>query len=160
MTWKSLFPFAVWNIWLNRNWNNYENTNLSLNLNRGFQLALEYKFLTEREVISPTRHPIRISWDKPKGVHFKLNIDGAFKEYTANCDLGGVFRDSNGHWVMDFQLADYASSPLQAELLALREGLWIAVAPWYKPLEVETDSTVVINCLEHGNIFFNAIFHM
>lgn len=79
MTGKDLFPFAVWNIWLNRNSNNHDKTCLSLNLNWVLQLAFEYKFLTEREVIYPKSQFSRITWHKLKRGQFKLNIDDVYK---------------------------------------------------------------------------------
>lgn len=48
LNWPDLFPFVVWNIWLNRNNNNVNNTSLKFSIKSSIQLATEFKLLTER----------------------------------------------------------------------------------------------------------------
>ncbi|XP_070003146.1 uncharacterized protein [Nicotiana sylvestris] len=106
-------------------------------------LAVEYKLLTQRELTTAQKHAIMVAWHKPhKG---SLNIDGAFRKRDNLAGLGGSFRDSNGQWIMGFQHHCLASSPLQAELEALKEGLYIAMTKGLTPLVIKTDSTKVVN---------------
>nr|XP_033517676.1 uncharacterized protein LOC117281929 [Nicotiana tomentosiformis] len=92
-----------------------------------FQQAMEFKLVTARE-------PNRISKR-----------------------LGGVIRNSSGGWVVDFNNFTHAATPIQAELLALQQGLQLACDLQLWPLEKETDSTDVLQCLEHGYPTYNTI---
>lgn len=46
---------------------------------------------------------------------------------------------------------------MQAEMLVLKEGLHIANEQGYMPLEVETDLTDIINCLDQDNTILNTV---
>ncbi|XP_056699092.1 uncharacterized protein [Spinacia oleracea] len=69
----------------------------------------------------------------------KLNVDGAWKS-NAVAGGGGVFRRSTGSWFVGFSSKFTVSSPLAAELYALREGLIIARDFKFEKLEIETDA--------------------
>ncbi|OIT28694.1 hypothetical protein A4A49_55843, partial [Nicotiana attenuata] len=69
----------------------------------------------------------------------------------------GVFRDYDGQWIADFHGKSSGASALQAELLALNIGLKTAIKQGFIKLEVETDSTDVINCLDNGILLRNDI---
>lgn len=62
--------------------------------------------------------------------------------------LGGVFRNSNGDWILGYAQALTKVSNVQAELLAIREGLRIAVDNQVQHLVVETDSQIASDLLK------------
>lgn len=122
INWTNAFTFAIWNILTNRNKNIHENISYALHLSNIFKLAVEYKLLAEKEIIPHNKKPIVVTWHKPSHGFYKLNIDGSFMENSSICGFGGLFRDSNGHWILGFKDTNYGLPPLQTELLALKEG--------------------------------------
>ncbi|XP_070035071.1 uncharacterized protein [Nicotiana tomentosiformis] len=102
---------------------------------------------------------IKIKWEKPPTGTVKLNIDGAFSKITLEAGLGGVFRNSNEYWTVGFHKSGHAASAMQAELMALHECLKIAKEMKFLKIEIETDSTEIINLLYKNNqILSNIIF--
>ncbi|KAL6128688.1 hypothetical protein ACLB2K_072043 [Fragaria x ananassa] len=79
-------------------------------------------------------------WECPPSGRLKLNLDGAFKSDVVG-GAGVVFRDDKrevkGCWSKKLL---YLQSPLQAEALACRMGLAMAVQLGWKELLVESDS--------------------
>ncbi|XP_019231586.1 PREDICTED: uncharacterized protein LOC109212401 [Nicotiana attenuata] len=109
--------------------------------------AWEYIFFTELNPFKAKKIPIEIRWYKPPKNAIKLNCDGAFSSTNNAAGIGGLFRNSNGDWILGHQKATHAASPVHAELPALLEGLKIAVNFKDTNMEIETDSTDVIKLL-------------
>lgn len=117
--------FEIWYIWTNRNNNLYNNTTNKAYIYYPYKLAIEHKFLTEKESMLQGI-PISVKWIKPIANHIKLNIDGSFNNVISTCGFRDLFRNSNGIWVLGFQGSSYGLSPLHAVLMALRKGLQLA----------------------------------
>ncbi|OIT28623.1 hypothetical protein A4A49_63639, partial [Nicotiana attenuata] len=100
---------------------------------------------------------INVVWNKPRGNSLKLNTDGSFILKNSLCGIGGVIRNNNGHWLVGFQEVVPCFSSVHAELLALKQGLYVARMQGLSNIEVKMDSTDAINCLENGMPFLNDI---
>ncbi|XP_075097978.1 uncharacterized protein LOC142175291 [Nicotiana tabacum] len=74
-------------------------------------------------------------------------------------DLGGIFRNSNGDWIVGFHKAGHAISPMHAELMALQEGLKIAREMNFQKLEIETDCAEIIKLIYEDNYYLSNIVH-
>ncbi|XP_019235374.1 PREDICTED: uncharacterized protein LOC109215717 [Nicotiana attenuata] len=109
--------------------------------------AWEYIFFTEKNPFKAKKIPIETRWYKPPKNAIKLNCDGALSSTNNAAGIGGLFRNSNGDWILGYQKATHAASPIHAELLALLEGLNIAVDFKDTNMEIETDSTDAIKLL-------------
>nr|XP_016432746.1 PREDICTED: uncharacterized protein LOC107759347 [Nicotiana tabacum] len=140
-----MFPFAIWPIWVNRNNNLFNNTTNKAFMQYAYKLAVEYKLLTEKETMPQQKIPILAKWLKPTCNHIKLNTDSSFNEETSTCGFGGLFGDNNGKWVLGFQGSLPGLSLLHAELMALKTSLYLAMEQGFTNLEVESDSTDVID---------------
>lgn len=106
-----------------------------------------------------SKSPIQLHWIPPYTQHYKLNTDRACVGNPNKDDIGGVIRNNNGEWVIDFlRLFRFATNNLM-ELLALKKGLELALDHNLKPLEVSIDTLKVINMLNNGNIFYDPILH-
>ncbi|XP_019234422.1 PREDICTED: uncharacterized protein LOC109214912 [Nicotiana attenuata] len=149
--WNSFFPFDIWNIWLNRNNNNQNNTVNPINDAQITQRASEFKLLTEKSIKTPQKILIKIKWYKPPRGWFKLNIDGSFNNHNQKCGLRGIFRNTNGKWVVGFAKSTHANGSLEAEMKALKEELKTTKEWSLFPLEIETDSMEVVHAPAEGN---------
>ena len=76
--WKVIFPFAIWNIWKNRNGVVFNRKNRNPNLaSVVLKQVMEFVFCVETPR-GLTRHVIkRVRWEKPPYGWVKLNTDGA-----------------------------------------------------------------------------------
>ncbi|KAH0724806.1 hypothetical protein KY284_000671 [Solanum tuberosum] len=70
--------------------------------------------------------------------------------------IGGVIRDSYGNWVIGFIKIIYAYSPVMAGLQALHTGLTLALEKQTLPIEVEIDSTEVIELFQYAHPNFQS----
>nr|XP_009601887.2 uncharacterized protein LOC104097078 [Nicotiana tomentosiformis] len=69
--------------------------------------------------------------------------------------LSGIFRNSNGDWIVGFHKSFHATSAIQAELMALQEGLKIARDMNFVDMKIETDSTEIIKLLYEDNQYLS-----
>lgn len=79
----------------------------------------------------------------------KLNSDGASKSSSSVAACGGVFRDSNGNWILGFAKRLGHASPFLAELWGILLGLQLAADLGFDKLEIELDSISVVNVLNN-----------
>lgn len=80
LTWSQLFPYAIWNLWINRNNNHENNSSNHVSISSVIKQAIEYALLTTRES-APSKNIIcKTHWHKPRADWFKINIDGAFHQ--------------------------------------------------------------------------------
>lgn len=54
--------------------------------------------------------------------------------------IGGIFRNSQGEWILGFSNASFGPSPLSMELQALKYGLQLAMENNLIQLVIETDA--------------------
>ncbi|KAL3720475.1 hypothetical protein ACJRO7_005313 [Eucalyptus globulus] len=70
-----------------------------------------------------TAQNLPTSWTAPEGGNLKLNVDCSWVEGESASSIAGLLRNSSGVIVEGFAKAIHASSPLQAETLAVLHGL-------------------------------------
>nr|XP_016449144.1 PREDICTED: uncharacterized protein LOC107774178 [Nicotiana tabacum] len=110
--------------------------------------ASEYKFLAENEPYMLAQKKIVVYWHKPPRNWYKLKMGGAFEKGSAV--IGGVFITSSRDWILGFNQQVHAMTILHSELLAPQTGLTLAKENEFYLIEVETDSTEVVNASEEG----------
>lgn len=148
LSWKELFPFYLWNIWLTRNHNHHTDHKILIPISTPFERAIEYHYLTTGN--RPAVCIPRRTWIPPiKG--FKLNIDRAFNHVSKNGGAGGCIRDEWGRWVRGFSANLSVSTPYEAELCSLFYGLLLVRSMQVTRLEIATNSQEVINMLQSNN---------
>ncbi|MCH84271.1 RNA-directed DNA polymerase (Reverse transcriptase), partial [Trifolium medium] len=99
-----------------------------------------------------TKTEIHISWKPPQCDWILLNTDGAAKKETGMTGCGGLLRDSNGRWVVGFAKNLGNTNAYMAELWGLYEGLILANNMGVHQLEVQLDSSIVVDSIQHGRI--------
>ncbi|XP_070007256.1 uncharacterized protein [Nicotiana sylvestris] len=129
---------------------------MDINPRYGFRQIWEFLFFTDKNHIQQSSVKIKIYWERPLPNKIKLNIDGAFLKEKIHIGIGGVFRNSSGNWIMGFTKSCYTSCSMQAELLALEQGLKLAVEMPFAAIEIESNSMDIIKMLIDENGSSNA----
>lgn len=94
--------------------------------------------------------PIFISWTPPPRPYLKLNTDDSTLPNLGSGGIGEIFCDENGRWILGYMRYFPRITNLQAELLAVRERLEMAVKKHFDHLIIESDSLVALNLLTHN----------
>ena len=92
--------------------------------------------------------PRWIAWAKPSIGYVKLNIDDSSLGNPGHDGAGGVFRDSDGNILAGFSLFLGSRTNMEAEAMALLEGLQSSAS--FHSLQVEMDSQALLNMV-NGN---------
>lgn len=143
-----LTPILLWQLWLNRNNNHFKYQNHLIDTTTIISPASQVHYLTSIPNKKTKAKREITPWAKLQSPLIKLNIDGAYDPTNHYGGAGGVFCDSTGQWIYDFETHLPSTNAIQAELLALYHGLTIASNRRLCPLIVETDSQVL---LQMGN---------
>ncbi|XP_060206642.1 uncharacterized protein LOC132634401 [Lycium barbarum] len=96
--------------------------------------------------------------EPPERGFYKLNTDEAFDTKTGIGGIGGIIRNSSGNWIIRLTKGLPNSSVIHAELTTLMRGLKLAFEHKLFLLEVECDSTEVVNILKHGHDTYTPMF--
>ncbi|MQL83200.1 hypothetical protein Taro_015679 [Colocasia esculenta] len=79
----------------------------------------------------------------------KLNVDGAYKMGSGIAAGGGILRNGNGDIIFAFAARYYdIHSSLEAEALALRDGISLCCERGVKEFHIESDSLVLVQIMK------------
>ncbi|OIT01610.1 hypothetical protein A4A49_56489, partial [Nicotiana attenuata] len=95
----------------------------------------------------------------PKLNIYKLNTDGSNSSYLDKNGIGGVIRNHNGDWVLEFCDNIPTQSILSTEMYALLQGLTLARLHNLIPIQVKIDAKEVITILCNDNLPFANLSH-
>lgn len=98
-----------------------------------------------------------MKWEAPETSCFKLNTDGSSLGNPGVGSVGGVIRNSRGDWLVGLVKGIPIATNNLSELLALMQGLEMAMKKNLIPLEVTTDSFDIIQMLNNGNLIYDPI---
>lgn len=93
-----------------------------------------------------------VGWIPPSQGYLKRNLDSCAKGCPGAAGAGGLFRGSDGGWVLGFVHNIGCASAIRAELLVLWTGLSIATRNGWHELLIETDSTTVVDLVLRTSI--------
>lgn len=138
------FLVLLWSIWLNSNdllWNNKAMTHDQLVIS---SMAWYEEFTLANSQPSKSLKPAKkknLPWKPPEGQTLKLNVDGAYLPASTRSGVGGVLRNYIGLFLAGFAYRmEHTSSPLHAELEAVRCGIDLLQAMEVKDAIVESSS--------------------
>ncbi|GLT26032.1 hypothetical protein SLA2020_011230 [Shorea laevis] len=149
----------LWQLAYNKNQRNlfpYKQQNFDSQRTYGLIVERAIEFWSSKPLPpSRTTKPSRlISWDPPPPNWLKLNTDGSAASNPKNAGCGGLFRDSQGHWVVGFIRNIGHTIAIAVELYAIRDGLNIAVNHHFPSVIVETNCQVAYLLLTSApNVF-------
>ncbi|GLU10925.1 hypothetical protein SLE2022_277010 [Rubroshorea leprosula] len=97
--WNTLFCFAIWGVWLQRNQTVHSPQPFQLNNLRSSIIERATEFWASA-IPKATRiyHDENFKWAKPPPNVIKLNTDGSAKGNPGISAVGGIFRDHHGNW--------------------------------------------------------------
>ncbi|CAH9137685.1 unnamed protein product [Cuscuta epithymum] len=134
--------WGCWGLWCERNkrvWEGVEVESKSILVKA--RVFVEGWILAQKPSLGRSSSPggVAADWRKPPQGRLKLNIDAAVR--SNRCGLGGLVRNDAGEFVAGFgKIWQGRLSPLESELLAIREALsWIKGKGW-DSVDVESDS--------------------
>ncbi|XP_075099407.1 uncharacterized protein LOC142176193 [Nicotiana tabacum] len=120
----------------------------------GFVGYTQYKPTTNNISIK-----LKVKLQPPPRNWYKLNFDGAFNKSCLHGGVSGIIRNNKGEWILGYYEKYQTTSPIQAELLALRHALQIISKKNIFPCEVETDARNVIRFLDEDYPTYNDLIH-
>nr|XP_027120504.1 uncharacterized protein LOC113737473 [Coffea arabica] len=92
--------------------------------------------------VARKRQAVVVTWTKPPAQRYKLNTDASVVNERASG--GGLLRDSDGRLIFAFYKEFGEKGVLQAEALALLEGLRACAAKGVQEVLMEVDSAVLV----------------
>ncbi|XLT60596.1 hypothetical protein S245_053503 [Arachis hypogaea] len=91
-----------------------------------------------------------VRWVPPSEGAIKLNVDGSSRGNPGRAGCGGLLRDQDGNCVAGFLSYIGFAGSVEAELMAIRHGLWLAWQSGYRKVECESDCMVALKII-HDN---------
>ncbi|KAK4734773.1 hypothetical protein R3W88_009034 [Solanum pinnatisectum] len=153
LNWGTLISFCLWNIWIKRNHNTFNNKKLGVNTRDAISQATEFHWLIDKNTNKRgSKSTIQVSWKPPDHNTSKLNVDGSVKNPPGPGGLEGMIRNHLGLWEKGFVEYTPLTNPIRAELQALRRGLSIATNYNLSPLEINSE---IIRMLKNGNLLYD-----
>ncbi|KAK8555230.1 hypothetical protein V6N12_009378 [Hibiscus sabdariffa] len=126
--WDVLFGYLLWDLWRKRNeWvfgehNHCGNSVLQRSLRILHEATAGRSLLGAIRPLSCTSANVLGRWVKPPQGWCKLNTDGAVNRSPGMVSSGGVVRNEEGNWLIDFDRRLGVCSVLEVELWGLFEG--------------------------------------
>ncbi|XP_062014386.1 uncharacterized protein LOC133730896 [Rosa rugosa] len=137
-----------WGIWKNRNSQVWEQK--SKHASETFLITLGWYEDVKRSNASPVvrcRQGVKLV--KPRAGQFKMNCDGAYIPSTRRGGVGCVSRNSEGEFLAGASRPHaLLTSPFHAELLALKEGLRLAMTLQYTEITFESDCALLVQAFQ------------
>jgi ribonuclease HI len=97
-------------------------------------------------------------WSKPPPGWTKLNVDGSWEEKELRGGTGMILRDEEGNTIVTAcKHFKTCASPLEAEALAVVEGLKLATTRTDRPIILESDCLELISMMKEVGVNRSAL---
>ncbi|XP_024177882.1 uncharacterized protein LOC112183776 [Rosa chinensis] len=138
----------IWGIWKSRNSQVWEQKGRHASETCFLTLGW-YEEFKKHNVSSLVRQARSIRWKAPNPGKVKINVDGAYQVESRRGGVGCVIRDSDGSFVAR-QARPYTllTSPFHVELLALRDGLFLAQTLQQDEVIFESDCALLVQAIQ------------
>ncbi|XP_061990697.1 uncharacterized protein LOC133709102 [Rosa rugosa] len=141
----------IWSLW--KNWNEalWENKSKPAAVLQCGAMAWLEDFHKARAPLNNMRNHVKQCWRPAEGNFVKLNVDGAYLPSMSHGDIGGIIRGPHGCFVAAFAHSiPHMCSAKQVELMAIREGLDLAVQMKLQHVIIESDCLAAIQDIAHN----------
>ncbi|MFQ6619525.1 hypothetical protein Gotur_000795 [Gossypium turneri] len=89
-------------------------------------------------------------WQRPDSSWFKINIDGSVSKNNTKAAIGGAVQNSDGEWLMDFNMVTEMDEIFKIEAQTIVEGMKLAWLKGYKQVEINCDNAMLIDTIHNG----------
>ncbi|KAH1046355.1 hypothetical protein J1N35_037139 [Gossypium stocksii] len=79
-----------------------------------------------------------------------LNIDGSVSKNNTKVAIRGVARNSDGEWLMGFNMVTGMDEIFKIEARAIVEGMKLAWLKGFKQVEINCDNAMLIDTIRNG----------
>lgn len=150
---------VLWGIWFFRNKKAWENKDIrsSAAMDWSTKFFSDWKNAKNSRLVASAgtgrvSQPIIQRWIPPEVGKFKLNTDASFKNGSDYFSVGLVLRDHFGSFVAGSVMSlKGATTVLEAEVCAIKEGLLWLVSMSYQDVEVESDSLLAVQAIKQSH---------
>ena len=112
-------------------------------------------------MVKPVKVQESAPWTKPLLGWMKLNIDGSLDASLNQGGIGVILRNSTGSVIFSAcGFIDRCNCALEAELLALKEGIILALQWTLLPICIETDCLEVMNLVQSASSVRSELAHL
>lgn len=112
-------------------------------------------------MVKPVNVQASAPWIKPQPGWMKLNIHGSFDASLNQGGIGVIPRNSTGSVIFSAcGFIDRCNCALEAELLALKEGIILALQWTLLPICIETDCLEVMNLVQSASSVRSELAHL
>lgn len=159
---------VLWGIWFFRNkkvWDDKVVTNV-VAMDWSTKSIVDWKLAKQNKsqfqalsagVIARSSH----KWKPPDEGCFKLNVDAAIKLGTYTFTIGLVLRDHRGHFVAGKTMCiRMVSTVLEAEALALQEGIVWLFSMTHQKVCIESDSLLCVQTIKNAHEIHLKVGHI
>ena len=148
--WFQVFLFAIWLIWKSRNLYIFKARTRNPNIAKEILAqAMEYNHYACNLTAPKKMIWKNIRWEKPNAGWMKLNIDESSFDSLGLAGGGGVLRDEEGKWVIDYARKIGTTNSFLAELWALRDGLFLCLQAHVQAVIIEMDAKTIVDAFSH-----------
>lgn len=119
--------------------------------------TIEYVHSTSQPHNANSSTLINIKWFPPLCETFKLNTDGSFLSATEGGGIGGVICDHNCQWIVGFSKHTLGNNHVMLEIEALLQGLRLVVNLNLNVIEIENDSTEILQVLQQAHPIYSTL---
>ena len=159
VSWETLIPFVCFEIWKGRNaavFEDKQHPSPQITLKKA--LALTRSFIAHQD--NPVNSPCTVSNCRLNISHpwVHVNVDASFVDIETKTSLACVIRDYQGIWCQGFYCLSYASNPLHAELLAIRQGLHMASEANYTFIALHSDCQEAVQMVNSTNELYEDFY--
>ena len=124
----------------------FRNKTLNLNLAKVIlDRALEFGFCACNHLATKRMILKCVRWEKPRNGWLTLNTDGLATGSSGLAGGGGLIKDGNGSWIIEFARKIGTATSFLAELWALRDGLRLCLQIQAQAVCIELDAKAMVD---------------
>lgn len=151
------YTLSLWNIWLARNNNTFNNKMKVVVTNATISQDREYNLIKKKErELGAIKSTTRVKWEPLDNYTYKHNVDVSVKHTPRQGGLSGVFGNHFGSWLVNF--TEFTPhKPSQSWFHDILTLLNLEIQHNLNPLEINFDRVEHVKILTYHNLLYDQI---